>query len=405
MKGVLLHYQNDEWVEMHYWLDGTLLKISKTDNFDENCEQIEIDEKTNVTLIDRGDQPCFLIENEKIGGYKLKANPSEVYSWVFSLRRCLCQNDCNFKPENIRPLSQLGTSPYGISSLCEYENSLYVMNQFSKQKLAEYGSVESYVPERNLIFSLPSNPFMLNLCYSFQDEKFFYILLEYPGYGDLLSYLTGLTVIPEEDLVFYMAEILVALEFLHQHFIVFRDLCPANILLTKDGHIKLGAYGQHKSITGEHSESEYLAPEVIENKKYDHKADWWSLGVILYQILFDETPFIGADDEETKDNILNKKLVFRRFRGSPKADLILQLLEKDPEKRIDAEQIKQHPFFNSINWDTIRARLGTPSSFNESTPVDLNKMVTAEFKLDSECLPTITGIDQFSFGNDSSNDN
>ena len=408
MKGVLLHCQNGEWVEMHYWLDGTLLKISKTDKFDENSEKIEINEKTNVTLIDRGDQPCFLIENDKIGAYKLKSNPSEVYSWVFSLKSCLCQNDCKIKTEKIRPVSQLGTSPYGSSTLCEYENVLYVVNQFSKQKLAEFSSVASYIPERNLIFSLPSNPFLLNLCYSFQDEKFFYIWLEYPVFGELLSYLSGLPVIPDEDLRFYMAEILVALEFLHQHFIVFRDLCPANILLTKDGHVKLGAYGTHKSITGEHSESEYLAPEIVENKKYDHKADWWSLGCILYQILFDETPFIGTDDEETRDNILHKNIQFRRFKGSPSADLILQLLEKDPEKRIDAEQIEKHPFFESINWDIIRSRLGTPSAFNESSPIDFSKTLTTEFKLDSECLPTTSnyvGLDQFSLGNDySSND-
>lgn len=398
MKGVLLHCPDNsgEWVKRYYWLDGNILNVSSTENMKDISQKIEITEKTNIILIDREQEPQFIIENESIGRYKLKASPCEVYSWVFTLRSCLFKSD-NKKLEQFRKITHLGTNPYGTSTLCEFNSDPYVIIQISKQKLLEFSSVESYFPERNLIFSLPSNPFFLYLLSTFQDANNYYLALEYPS-SELLPFLAGLPMIPDDTLRFYASEIVVTLEFLHNHFIVYRGLTSSNVFLAKDGHVKIGGYGTD---AGTRREIEYLAPEVIQGQPYNEAADWWSLGIILYEILFEETPFAGDSDEETKQNIIEKSLKFVRFRGSSISDLICQLLEKDPKKRITIDGIKKSKFFEGVDWALVRARLSKPEAFIEPGTTDLTNFYSTDFHLDSELLPTssaYTGIDNFSLG-------
>lgn len=398
--------EGSEWKELYYTLVNKTLNVSNVDSPDEIIQKIEISEKTHISILDRSQKPTFVIDSPDIGKYTLKSDPQVVYSWFFSLKSCLFQ-PLSKSPEHCRVISQLGETAYGKSTLCEYKNVIYVINQISKQKLCDFHSIPRYISERNLVYLLPASPFLLNLCYSYQDDQNYYLWLEYPAGGELLTFLSSLPAIRDDDLRFYIAEIVIALEFIHEHSLVFRDLSPANILLSQDGHIKLGGYGTHKTIAMEHTESEYIAPEVLKGEQYNSKADWWSLGVIMYQILFEETPFIGDNDEETKENILHKEVKFRRFKVSPIADLIMKLLEKDPEKRIDVGEIKKHPFFEDVNWMVVKNRLVKPDAF-DSTPIDYSKMLSTDFRLDSELLPTSSayiGLDAFSLGNEYSSDN
>ncbi|EAY03901.1 AGC family protein kinase [Trichomonas vaginalis G3] len=398
MKGVLLHCSDGSgnWIPLHYWLEGCTLKVSKTESFEEIIQQIEINEQTNIFLQDCQGMPTFYIENENFKHYELKASPVEVYSWVFCLRSCIFSTS-NHNYAQFRKITKLGSSPYGDITLCEYNDTLNVIIEIGKKKLVEFSHVESYIPERNLIFSLPQNQFLLNLLYTFQDANNYYLSLEYPP-SELLPFLSGLPMIPEDVLRFYASELVVTLDFLHNHFIVYRGLTSSNIFLAKDGHVKLGGYGTDIS---SHRELEYLAPEIIQGQPYGKAVDWWSLGIILYEILYEETPFFADSPEKIKKNILENSIKFVRFRGSPISELILQLLEKDPKKRITIAGIKKSKFFEGVDWNLVSARLSKPEAFIEPGSTDYTNLYSTDFQLNSEFLPTsstYTGIENFSLG-------
>lgn len=204
--------------------------------------------------------------------------------------------------------------------------------------------------ERNIL-KLSDWPFIVNLHFWFQDDKFLYFVLDYAECGDLLSLINkffendGLN---EEMTRFITAEIVIALEYLHKNGIIYRDLKPQNILIDSEGHIKLTDFGLAKSKFNSKQENtlwgtiKYMAPEILMMQKYDMTVDYWSLGIIIFRLLTGILPYNNSNSSEIKNIIRYDDFDFDIDTFSVETKEILSgLLEKDPKKRLGAKGIDE----------------------------------------------------------------
>jgi len=178
-----------------------------------------------------------------------------------------------------------------------------------------------------------------------------------PG-GELFFHLRRSGRFTEDRARYYIAEILLALEYVHGNQIIYRDLKPENVLLDEEGHVcitdfglsKTGLAGSQKAFTF-CGTPEYLAPEIIKGVGHDYAVDYWSLGALLYEMLSGAPPFYSKDREQMFRNILNKPVVMKPYFTDSAADLLKNLLQIDPTKRLTTPAvIKSHPFFKTIDW-------------------------------------------------------
>lgn len=242
------------------------------------------------------------------------------------------------------------------------DQNLYAMKVLSKDKLLKTNQIFHTKTEREIMERV-SHTFIVRMHFAFQSEYKLYLVTEFMQGGELFFHIQNNGPFDEDQTRMYTCEIILALEYLHKKKIIYRDLKPENVLLGIDGHIKITDFGLSKLYLDDDKAyticgtPEYLAPEILLGKGYDKTVDWWSLGILLYEMLLEGSPY-------RKKNILDIKnymqpLEIKEGLISPEArDLILGLLRVDPSERLgfgdaDAAEIKSHPFFSEINWDSI----------------------------------------------------
>lgn len=238
---------------------------------------------------------------------------------------------------------------------------LFAMKILEKDKIIELDQVQNTLTEREILEKI-SHPFISKLCYAFQDTNKLYLLTEFMTGGDLMHKLTSYRKLNESQAKLYACEIFLALDFLHKNNIIFRDLKPENILLDREGHIKLTDFGLSKKFSNSDciinkthkitfsicGTFQYIAPEVYEGMGYAQEIDWWSYGIVLYEMLTGKFPF-------KKDPLTHKIIPQLVFNDNVKVsieakDLIEQLLDQNVKKRLfNPELIKTHKFFDDIN--------------------------------------------------------
>ncbi|CAH0555907.1 unnamed protein product [Brassicogethes aeneus] len=251
--------------------------------------------------------------------------------------------------------------------------------------------------ERNILEEV-KHPFIVDLIYAFQTGGKLYLILEYLSGGELFMHLEREGVFLEDSACFYLAEITLALEHLHQQGIIYRDLKPENILLDGQGHIKLTDFGLCKEHIREgiltHTfcgTIEYMAPEILTRHGHGKEVDWWSLGALLYDMLTGAPPFTADNRKKTIEKILKGKLWLPPYLTSDARDLIRKLLKRQVTARLgaqpdDAIAVKNHHFFKHINWDDVISKKYDPpfkpilssdddvsqfdTKFTRQTPVD-----------------------------------
>lgn len=164
---------------------------------------------------------------------------------------------------------------------------------------------------------------------------------------------------------FYAAEVCLALKYFHENGVIYRDLKLDNILLTLDGHIKIADYGLCKENMWYGSTTstfcgtpEFMAPEILMDKRYGRAVDWWAFGVLIYQMLLQQSPFRGEDEDEIYDAILADEPLYPIHMPRDSVSILQKLLTREPELRLgsgptDAQEIMSHAFFNSVNWEDI----------------------------------------------------
>ncbi|KAK9278822.1 hypothetical protein L1049_028401 [Liquidambar formosana] len=297
--------------------------------------------------------------------------------------------------EIIKPISR---GAFGRVFLAKKRTTgdLFAIKVLKKADMIRKNAVESILAERDILISV-RNPFVVRFFYSFTCRDNLYLVMEYLNGGDLYSLLRNLGCLDEEVARVYIAEVVLALEYLHSLRVVHRDLKPDNLLIAHDGHIKLTDFGLSKvglinstdefsgpavsgtSLLGEDEPElsvsehqrerrkkrsavgtpDYLAPEILLGTGHAATADWWSVGVILFELIVGIPPFNAEHPQIIFDNILNRKIPWPGVPEEMSAeaqDLIDRLLTEDPHQRLGAKgasEVKQHVFFKDINWDTL----------------------------------------------------
>uniref|UniRef100_A0A3P9J679 non-specific serine/threonine protein kinase n=1 Tax=Oryzias latipes TaxID=8090 RepID=A0A3P9J679_ORYLA len=253
---------------------------------------------------------------------------------------------------------------------------LYAMKVLKKATLKVRDRVRTKM-ERDILVEV-NHPFIVKLHYAFQTEGKLYLILDFLRGGDLFTRLSKEVMFTEEDVKFYLAELALALDHLHGLGIIYRDLKPENILLDEDGHIKLTDFGLSKESIDHENKAysfcgtvEYMAPEVVNRRGHTHSADWWSYGVLMFEMLTGTLPFQGKDRKETMTMILKAKLGMPQFLSSEAQSLLRNLFKRNPGNRLGAgpdgvEEIKRHHFFHTIDWNVKRSihSPGVPPSAN-----------------------------------------
>lgn len=247
---------------------------------------------------------------------------------------------------------------------------LYAMKVLKKATLKVRDRVRTKM-ERDILAEL-EHPFIVKLYYAFQTEGKLYLILEFLRGGDLFTRLSKEVMFTEEDVKFYLAELALALNHLHKQGICYRDLKPENILLDTEGHIKLTDFGLSKESMFDESKAfsfcgtvEYMAPEVINRKGHDTTADWWSYGVLMFEMLTGSLPFQGQNRKDTMTMILKAKLGMPQYLSPEAQSLLRALFKRNPTNRLGAgpngiEEMKKHPFFSTINWEKLFKRQVIP---------------------------------------------
>lgn len=315
---------------------------------------------------------------------------------------------------DFEPLRCLGKGTFGTVILVRQISTgkLYAQKQFSKASLTVRKQlVDQTKTERVILESINRHPFVVKLFYAFQDHEKLYLILEYAQGGELFTRMLTERMFPEETAAFYMAEMVLALEHLHHTVgVVYRDLKPENILLDSEGHLLLTDFGLSKvAVDGHHrcrsmtGTLEYMAPEVLLQQSYGTAVDWWSFGILGYDLLTGASPFRANCETKIKEKILKQKLSLPFFMSVDARDLLTRLLRKDPKKRLggcmprDMEIIKKHRFFRKIDWKKLEARELEPPIRPVITDPELAENFSSDFT-DLAVSPVVIGFRKHEWG-------
>ena len=266
------------------------------------------------------------------------------------------------KVKDYDKLKTVGLGSYGRVRLCKQKKTgnVYVMKILKKNDIIKQKQVDHVYSEFNILSGL-KHPFIVQLLgYNFEDPKYIYFIMEYIQGGELFSLLRSKGSFPVSQTKFYIAHIITIFEYLHSKNIVYRDLKPENILINKNGYLKLTDFGFAKILENEKTYTlcgtpEYLAPEIILNKGHGKAVDWWTLGILLYEMLVGIDPFSDDDPMKTYQKILKGKINFPKTINKDAKSLIKHLLTQDTTKRFGClkngvKDILNHRFFEGFDW-------------------------------------------------------
>jgi len=294
-------------------------------------------------------------------------------------------DDSSLKFEDLEILKTIGTGTFARVCLCRIKNNKTVNSRVSNNNgvvasSSKYFALKvlsmhdvirlkqvEHVKNEKRILSEVSHPFVVDLVWSSRDaNRFLYMLFPYVCGGELFSYLRSAGRFSAPASMFYAAEIVSALDYIHSLSIVYRDLKPENLLLDKDGHLKITDFGFAKRIASDRTWTlcgtpEYLAPEIIQSKGHNRAVDWWALGILIFEMLAGYPPFFDDNPFGIYEKILSGKIEWPRQIETVVKDLIKRLLVQDRTKRMGAtkggaEDVKRHRWFKNIDWDDVTAK-------------------------------------------------
>jgi len=250
-----------------------------------------------------------------------------------------------------------------------FNNKIYSMKKLNKPFIKKNKQEQNIINER-ILLSKMNYPFLVKLYCCFQDKEYLYFIMDFIQGGELFFHLHREIRFDDEKTRFYIAELILVLNFLHKNKIIYRDIKPENILLDIDGHIKLTDFGLSRLCSGEKEKvfticgtPYYIAPEILEQKGYNNTVDWWSLGCLMYEML-DGKPLFNFTGK-LKISEYKKKIVLPNNFSEEAKDLITKLLDLDPKTRLGAgkngfENLKNHKYFEDIDWDDLENKKITP---------------------------------------------
>ncbi|TKY89623.1 hypothetical protein EX895_001408 [Sporisorium graminicola] len=272
-------------------------------------------------------------------------------------------------------LRAVGKGAFGKVRVVQHKQTkdLYALKYINKAKCIKMRAVSNIIQERRLLEEIDS-PFVCNLRYAFQDDENMFMVLDLMLGGDLRFHLDRTSNMSEDVVRFYVAELALGLDYLHRLQIVHRDLKPDNVLLDEKGHAHLTDFNiavhfsPRRPLTSIAGSMAYMAPEVLTKRGYLSSVDWWSLGVVAYELLFGRRPFRGKTNSALTHSILNDRCTFpenvETIVSRETVSCIKSLLERDPRKRLGCrsgiDEFKTHPWFASLDWPALETKSVTP---------------------------------------------
>uniref|UniRef100_A0A668AJH9 protein kinase C n=1 Tax=Myripristis murdjan TaxID=586833 RepID=A0A668AJH9_9TELE len=281
----------------------------------------------------------------------------------------------HFSLQDFKCVAVLGRGHFGKVLLAEYKSTgeMFAIKALKKGDIVARDEVDSLMCEKRIFETVNSvrHPFLVNLFACFQTQEHVCFVMEYAAGGDLMMHIHA-DVFSEPRAIFYAACVVLGLQFLHDHKIVYRDLKLDNLLLDTEGYVKIADFGLCKEGMGFRDRTstfcgtpEFLAPEVLTETSYTRAVDWWGLGVLIFEMLVGESPFPGDDEEEVFDSIVNDEVRYPRFLSTEAISIMRRLLRRSPERRLgagerDAEEVKKHLFFRNMDWNGLLAKKVKP---------------------------------------------
>ncbi|KAL6718195.1 hypothetical protein ACLMJK_004283 [Lecanora helva] len=278
--------------------------------------------------------------------------------------------------ESFRLLAQIGignTAKLFLGKIPDTQNP-YAIKVIKKKQLIDNCETSYARIERDILIKARkhAHPFIIELYSTFRTECSLCFVMEYAAGGDL-SFHMQKKPLGVDGARFYAAEICLALKFLHENNILYRNLKGEHVLLCQDGHVKLIGFGISKELPGPNGKTasfcgtqEFMAPEILLDKSYGIAVDWWSFGVLLYQMLTNTSPFLGEDADEIYDAILANDLRCLTPIPEHAQTIVVALLERWPKERLGSregfEEVKLHAFFQDIDWGALYEKRIEPPS-------------------------------------------
>lgn len=296
----------------------------------ENGREISRNDLKQCKIFENNDKPnSFILEtNQKTIALKAE-NKSEYDIWFKTIQDIINSEDIEDEKlrrkvslEDFSFIKVIGEGTFGKVTLVKFNENgkLYALKSMKKDKLTKEGIVQKVFSEREILFK-NKNPFLVSAHFTFQTETKVFIVLDYVPGGELLQRLKEEGLFSEKRTQLYAAEILLGIEHLHKHGIIYRDLKPENILVDEEGHLKITDFGFAKNIFESEGQTtgtfcgtiEYLAPEVLRQKPYTKSVDWWAFGIIVYEMLCGTSPFKGENQQKIMESILFDEIEYPSF--------------------------------------------------------------------------------------------
>ncbi|XP_054639417.1 protein kinase C, delta a isoform X2 [Dunckerocampus dactyliophorus] len=260
----------------------------------------------------------------------------------------------------------LGKGSFGKVLLAELKGreEYFAVKALKKDVVLMDDDVECTMVEKRVLALAWENPFLTHLYSTFQTKEHLFFVMEYLNGGDLMFHIQEKGRFDVCRATFYSAEIICGLQFLHSKGIIYRDLKLDNVMLDHEGHIKIADFGMCKeNVFGENRATtfcgtpDYIAPEILLGQKYSFSVDWWSFGVLLYEMLVGQSPFHGDDEDELFESIRMDTPHYPRWINKEAKELLERLFERDPTRRLGIMgNIRLHAFFKSIDWQALESK-------------------------------------------------
>ncbi|KAK8854306.1 hypothetical protein M9Y10_016866 [Tritrichomonas musculus] len=358
------------WKNCYITLNNTDLIIKKNEKAKKVDKEIKISHNTRIRFLEDCKTPKIVIEvseDEKENITLTTKDNDNLVRWVVALRSATFYNP-QLSMDSFNIISVIGRGFFGKVMLVQKKDTkeLFAIKTVHKARLIQSKKVQTILAERSILGKV-KHPFIVEMNYAFQNATKFYLVMEYVPGGELFGYIQRQRNIPLDQVRIYIAEMALALEYLHKIGIVYRDLKPENILIAKDGHLKLTDFGLSKDIGVVKltktfcGTSEFMAPEMIDQRLYAYNVDWWSLGILTYLLCYGKTPFYDENKAKMFKNITSVQPTFPGEIDPHVKDLITGLLNKDPQQRYNFTHISKHAFFKSLNFDDLLAKKIKPA--------------------------------------------